>query len=862
MNKVTFWKWLILVGLVMTSCLIVYKYGIPKGLDIAGGASFVIKIDSDALRVKLQAEALESKQEMTEAQLGELVERRIKEAQNSVPEIIRNRIDGLGISESSIYADTTKNRIIIQLPGIGPEKTLEAKKAISDVAYLEFRMCHMNNDTLTRTLFSRDMAPKGFRIERIQNNPVYVRDTTVKDADIDRVALRKFGVQEVVRDSAYEFLLEKRTVQGIEGYYPHFVNRRPDLTGDRLKSAGVDYQSAMPTPMVSLTFDAQGARKFEMLTADFAPGGMRNPDPQHSCYLAIVLDGTLYSAPRIKTAIAGGSAVIEGNFKESEARQLANVLRAGALPVPVKFEEMRMVDPTLGKDAVSSGLKAAIGGCLAIVVLMALYYMIPGLFADIALGLNVVLLPLSMLVAAGILSMVGKLFGADLVQQGKGDFALPVLTLPGIAGIALSIGMAVDANVLIFERIREELRGGKGFVAAVQAGYDRAFTAIFDSNITTILTAVIMFVVGTGPVRGYAITLTAGLLASLYTAVMVTRMIFDALATRTSDTGKLRMVSMFKVTNINFMGIWKIPLAISLIIITVSWAVMVLHARKDPASVFGVDFTGGSSVTLTLGPGAEKVDVETVRGALTAAGVKDPTIQYQTDPTAGKEYLQVRVGNAMVEGTDGTATDQSTVIQKTLVESFPKAGFIDPQSEDVGPQIGKELKRKAVYAMAAALVAMIIYISIRFEFGFALGAVVALFHDVIITAGIVHVLGIQMSMTVMAALLTIIGYSVNDTIVIFDRIREDLRLTQGKKFVDICNLGMNQTLSRTLLTNFLTFISVLALVVFGGGAIKDFSVTMFIGMIAGTYSTMYIATPVVLLWYGFKTPDLGRARVK
>jgi preprotein translocase SecF subunit len=249
---------------------------------------------------------------------------------------------------------------------------------------------------------------------------------------------------------------------------------------------------------------------------------------------------------------------------------------------------------------------------------------------------------------------------------------------------------------------------------------------------------------------------------------------------------------------------------------------------------------------------AQKASVESVREALAGAGVKDATIQYQRAMQAGEqEVLQVKV----------STPEDGALAGRALTERFPDAGFRILQEDDVGPQIGSELKRKAVWAMVWALVAMILYMSWRFEFGFALGAVVALFHDVLVTAGVCHLLGFQMSLTVVAALMTIVGYSVNDTIVIFDRIREDLRLIRNKSFLEICNLSMNQTLSRTLLTNFLTFVSVLCLVVFGGGAIKDFSVAMFIGMIAGTYSTMYIATPVVLLWYRFKTPDLGTKKV-
>jgi preprotein translocase SecF subunit len=295
---------------------------------------------------------------------------------------------------------------------------------------------------------------------------------------------------------------------------------------------------------------------------------------------------------------------------------------------------------------------------------------------------------------------------------------------------------------------------------------------------------------------------------------------------------------------------WKLAAGISVVVIVVSWGIMIRHGMQDPTKVYGVDFTGGTQLTFGFD---KKADVEAVRSALEAGGVKDATPLYQKEMQTGKEVLLIKGSNA----------EEGSKIKAVVMDKFASAGFKLLQQDDVGPQIGSELKRKAWIAMGVSLIAMIVYMWYRFELGFGMGAVAALFHDVLVTAGICHLLGVQMSMTVMAALMTIVGYSVNDTIVIFDRIREDLRLYRGgRPFVDICNQSMNETLSRTLLTNFLTFVSVLCLLVFGGGAIRDFSIAMFIGMISGTYSTVYIATPVVLLWYRFKTPDLGSSASK
>ncbi|MBM4143008.1 MAG: protein translocase subunit SecD [Lentisphaerae bacterium] len=849
MDKHAVWKWLILVGLVSFSlCVVsppfdrrdatgrvVVAGKLRLGLDLKGGTSFTVKIDETRAREEIR----ERSPELTDEQVDKETARALEGAQERALEVLRNRVDRLGIAEPSLTAGRD-NRIIIQLPGIDEQKRREAEESIRSVAFLEFRMVHEKNDDLVRRLFDEDLAPEGYRIDAARGVSVYRRDTAaVRDEAMDEAFRARLGRFQVP-DAGYEFMLMKQDSDGAETYRPYFVKKVRELSGQYLKSAAVDYQS-LGQPVVRLQFDSKGARKFANITADYAPGGAKNPDPDKARFLAIVLDGTLYSAPYLKEPIYGGRAEISGSFSLREAAFLRNILNSGSLPAPVKVVERRIVDPSLGSDSIRSGVNAGIWGCAAIVALMALYYLIPGLIADMALLLNVILLPLGMILVAGFL---GIFSGGS---HSGGPMALPVLTLPGIAGIALTISMAVDANVLIFERIREELRQSRGFAAAIRAGYERAFTAILDSNVTTIITAIILFMLGSGPVRGYAVTLTGGLLVSLYTSVVVTRMCFNAVAARSQKPMLLRMLSFFPATKIDFVGKWKAAAAISAVVILGSWGVMTARGVKDPASVFGVDFVGGSAVTLALdGPG-EAPGVVALRETLDGAGLRDATIQYLSEKEGGRQSLLVKTSG------------EGGLIGQSLAEKFPEAGFRVMQQDDVGPQIGSELKRKAGWAMLWSLVAMVAYISWRFEFGFALGAVVALFHDVLVTAGLTHLLGFQMSMTVVAALMTIVGYSVNDTIVIFDRIREDLRLVRGKTFTEICNQSMNETLSRTLLTNALTMICVLSLVVFGGGAIKDFSVAMLIGMITGTYSTVYVATPVVLRWYGSRTPELAPA---
>jgi len=839
MDKFAVWKWLILVALVSISVALITppKEKIKLGLDLKGGTSFTVELDEERIRNEIRARS----PDLTEQQIDAEVAAILEGSQARTLEVMRNRIDNLGIAEPVIYP-VKGNRIVIQLPGVDEKQRQKAERSIESVAFLEFRMVHENNDELVEKLFEKKLAPEGYKIATGVPGNFYLEDRKFPDTARDEAYRERLGRFQIP-DASYEFMLEKMVVDRQTVYRPYFVKRRRELSGESLKDASVDYQ-AMGQPVVKLRFDAKGAKRFASVTSDYAPGGARNPDRTKYRQLAIVLDGTLYSAPRIIEPIYGGKAEISGSFTPQEAIFLANILRAGSLPAPVKIVERRVVDPTLGEDSIRSGVTAGLYGCMVVVVLMAIYYLVPGLLADLALFLNVILLPLGMVVVAGFLDIFsGTRTGGSVVQ-------LPVLTLPGIAGIALTIGMAVDANVLIFERIREEMRAGKSFMGSIQAGYERAFTAIFDSNITTIITAVILFVLGAGPVRGYAVTLTAGLLVNLYTAVVVTRMCFNAIGARSGNMKWLRMLQLFKESNIDFIRWWKTMLSISVLIIVVSWTLMIMHGLNNPRSVFSVDFTGGSTVTLSF---TQKPDVEIIRSVLASAGVHDVGIQYQRAMKAGEqEVLQIKVGSAS-EGMSAA---------KIISEKLPEAGFKVLQEDDVGPQVGSELKRKASWAMFWSLVAMIIYIAWRFEFGFALGAVVALFHDVLVTAGVCHLLGFQISLPVLAALMTIIGYSVNDTIVIFDRIRENLRLIRNRSFLDICNLSINQTLSRTLLTSFLTLVSVVCLVVFGGGAIRDFSVAMLVGMLAGTYSTMYIATPVVLLWYRFKTPDLGAKAAK
>jgi len=838
MDKNAIWKWLILGVLLTLSSLVVWplKEKVRLGLDLKGGTSFAVRIDEDRIREDIKRRAKARSDEDIEAEVEETLEG----AQDRALEVIRNRVDNLGISEPIIYPGE-ENRIIIQLPGIDETKRMEAEKSIQSLAFLEFRMVHEKSYELTKQLLDDNLAPEGYRIVQVGKDMFYKRDPSFPDSAMDRSYRDRLG-RFKVPDAGYEFMLEKEEEKNQTVYRSHFVYRRRELSGEYLKSAAVDYR-ALGQPVVNLQFDSRGAKKFASVTSDYAPGGARNPDPNKMRQLAIVLDGTLYSAPTIREAIYGGKAEISGSFKLPEARLLANILNAGSLPAPVKIVEKRFVAPSLGSDSIRSGVRAVILGGVGVLCFMLVYYVVCGVIADLALVLNMLLLPLGMIVTAGFLGIFAR------ESTGGSAIRLPVLTLPGIAGILLTIGMAVDANVLIFERIREETRVGKRLWTAIVAGYDRAFVTIIDANLTTLLTGIILFVFGSGPIRGFAVTLCAGILVSMFTALVVTKLFFGLLVSK-GLLKSLRMLSIIGSTVIDFVGKRRIATGVSVALIVGTWGLMVVRGTGNPGKVLGVDFLGGSSLTFAF---EHRLPVESIRDTLAAAGIGEVHIQYQKDiDQLVDTALQIKVGDEPIGG-----EKPSEIVKRSLVEKHADAGFTLSQEDEVGPQIGRELKRRAVWSIVVALLGIIIYLSWRFELGFAIGAIVALAHDVLVTVGVYSLFGRQLSLPIVAALLTIVGYSVNDTIVVFDRIREDLRLIRNKSFKEICNLSINQTLSRTLLTSLTTLITVVMLLVFGGGAINDFALALCIGVLVGTYSSIFVATPVVLLWHRDRRPEFA-----
>jgi SecD/SecF fusion protein len=579
------------------------------------------------------------------------------------------------------------------------------------------------------------------------------------------------------------------TVEGKEQTFRLLVKQRPDLTGENVTSANAFYD--VQGYGVTMNLDSEGAKTFGDITA--AHVGQR---------LAIMLDGDVQSAPSIRQPIYGGQAVITGRFTDQEARNLASVLE-NPLRTPVEIEETRSVSSSLGADSIKSGIGAGLLGLVLTLIFVMLYYRLAGLIACLALGVNLILL-------FGAMCMFGF-----------------VLTLPGIAGIILTIGMAIDANVLIFERLREEMAAGKSLAAAVGSAYDKAFSAIFDANVTTLITSAILFWQATGPVKGFAITLTLGIMASMFSALLFTRTTFGFML-ENFGLKKLRMLNWIPARSIDFLGKRGLALALSLVVILGSIGFFAWRGQKN----FGVDFTGGD--LLVLGT-SQPVTLAEVRRIVDGAGVGESTLQSAMEE--GRELITVQ-----------SRFNTADTILERLQQDMPEAGWTIEQNDTVGPRVGRELAGRSLFALTLGLIGILIYVTIRFEFSFALGAIVALLHDVIITIGVFSMLGREISLVMVGAVLTIAGYSINDTIVVFDRVREGLRSGRRGSVASIMNACINETLGRTILTGGTTLLATAALFFLGGPVLSDFALAIIIGVLVGTYSSIFVASPIVLWW--------------
>ncbi len=591
-----------------------------------------------------------------------------------------------------------------------------------------------------------------------------------------------------------------KDAEGNPVYEELFLSKRVEVKGKHVKRA---VPSAARAGVIEVTLSAEGGNRMINLTKDMQKGKDR---------LAIVLDGEVMSAPVVQSTLASNF-IIEGIDSDQERRELCAALM-NPLENPVEIEEERTVSALLGNATIRQGINAGIAGLALTLVFILIYYRIAGFIALMGLSISILIL-----------------FGAMAMFEFT-------FTLPGIAGIILTIGVAVDANVLIYERLREELKLGKSVRTAIQAAYDKAFSAIFDANITTLITAIILFWRASGTIKGFAITLTIGILASMFAALVATRVLFWW----GTYSGILRKVAFFNIVPeraVSFMRKRKPAFLISSVLIIGS--LLVVGIKRERA--LGIDFVGGAIITYDVE--GEPLSSRDVQNAISDLSLAKLTTVQEEKPPGSDEILTIQC-----------APEDADAIVAELARDFPSLEK-DPSREMVGAKLGEEFLRNALLALGMGLIGIMLYITVRFEFSFAVGAFVALIHDIIIAIGLVILKGDEISLIHVGAFLTIAGYSINDTIVVFDRIRETLRMKRGE-VEDVMDLAINATLSRTLLTSLTTFAAVLVLFIFGGPALQAFSFAIMAGVIVGTYSSIFVAAPVVFLWSRARGSNLRR----
>ena len=785
---------------------------IALGLDLRGGAHLLAEVhveDVHAARMEaLWPEARDALRALRD-QVGAV------QREAAAPGELRLRIGNPDGAQAAVAALRALATPVVSLTGVGQNDIeVQAEGATLVVRLSEAERAAMDQRTIQQSL----------EIIRRRVDEVGTREPTILRQGDDRILIQVPGVGSAAElksliGTTAELTFNAVLGQASEGQVAgtgelvlpaagqpglaYVLDRNPVVRGEAL----VDAQPAFDQngrPAVSFRFDASGARVFGAFTA----ANIGSP-------FAIVLDGEVISAPVIQSHIPGGSGIITGSFTVEESTELAVLLRAGALPAGMTFLEERTIGPELGQDSIEAGQRAAAIGLVAVAGFMVACYGGFGLMANLALALN-----MALLLAA--LSVMGA-----------------VLTLPGIAGIVLTMGMAVDANVLIFERIREELRGGRSPGRAIQIGFDKALSAIMDSNITGLLTALIMFAVGSGPVRGFAVTLGLGILTSMFTAVYVTRAIIE-IWLRWRQPKRLALKGWLKLapdhTTIDFFRFQWLTFGASVAAVVLSLALVAGMGLN-----YGIDFKGGTTLRAET---SQAIDTAAWRGQLDGLGFGDVSITEVFDPAFRADQHVATIRIEAQAGSEALAPEAVAKVEQAL--RAVDAGVAFTAVESVGPKVSAELIWLALAAVGAAAAGILVYVWLRFEWQFAVGTVAALVHDVIVTVGVFALFGLKFDLTIVAALLTILGYSVNDTVVIFDRLRENLAKFKTVPLRDLMNLSANETLGRTLMTAMTTLIALVVLLVFGGDVIRGFVFAMLFGVIVGTWSTLYVAKNIVL----------------
>ncbi len=844
--------------------------------EITGGARLAQIFGTYEMRDRIQPES-------TNAQVLSVVSEEAESAVANSFNVLRNRIDRFGVTQPSIQRIGNTGRILVELPGVkDPERV---RKLLQGTASLEFWTTYYSQEIDPYLIEANSLLAELLAVEETEVAPAAKEEATdlvaqeieaqSTDTDADLEAYKKqnplfavlspsgftnnacigfataadtalvnqyLSMPEVAALFPAEFrpmwsVKPSEYIAGSNVYELVAIKAssrdgKAPLDGSVVTDARVDYDDRRGgEPGVSMTMNAEGANIWARLTKD-------NIGSQ----IAIVLDGTVYSYPTVQTEITGGSSSITGNFSVEEATDLTNVLKSGKLPAPATIIQEQVVGPTLGAESIRAGVVSFIIAFLLVLVYMIFFYKGAGVVANIALLTNVILL-------FGVLSA----FGA-------------VLTLPGIAGLVLTLGMAVDANVIIYERIKEELRAGKGLGKAIHDGYNNAYSAIIDGQLTTLITGLVLFFFGTGPIKGFATTLIIGIITSVLTSIFISRIILDDRVEKgksiSFDTDLTR--NFLKNTKVDFLSKRKWSFLISGILIVIS-----LGSIFIKGFTFGVDFTGGRTYVVRFDKPvtAEEVRSATISVFDAAAAEQDITASVEVKQFGGDSQMKIttsykvndessavdtEIEGMLYEALKGLFEDQSLSLEDFTSTLNNPNGIIS--SDKVGASIANDIKRNAIISVILSLIAIFAYIAFRFKgWAWGLGGVISLAHTTIIVIGFFSLFSgilpfnLDVDQTFIAAVLTIIGYAINDNVVIFDRIRENLQLHPNDDFTKTVNTSINQTLTRTVNTSASTLLPMIAIAIFGGESIRGLSVALCVGIIIGTYASIMIGTPIMYL---------------
>jgi len=802
--------------------------------------------------------------EMTDQDTQVVVRRKIDESIVSAFEVLRKRIDKFGVTQPNIQRLGASGRILVELPGA--KDVDRVKNLLQSTAQLEFWETYKNDQLLNFLIEANNLLKPQVKaskktssdekddISKIEDllADVSPQDSILSSSNpiLDRIVGQGFQggpvlAQFASRDSdlilGYLNQPDVRKLLPSEYRYIRFAWGKPITDSDVVELYALKSNRDNKAPLsggvvvdalqtfdqvgnaaVSMQMDSRGARIWENMTEKAF---------KEASNIAIVLDNIVYSAPGVSSGpISGGRSEITGSFTLNEAIDLANVLRAGKLPASAEIIQSEIVGPSLGKEAIEAGINSFVIALIFVLLWMVFYYGSSGIYADIALVMNILLI-------FGILAGLGA-----------------VLTLPGIAGVVLTIGISVDANVLIFERIREELGKGKGIRKAIADGFNNALSSILDANITTGLTALILFIFGTGPIKGFATTLLIGIGTSLFTAIFITRILVDSRNEKGKDVSFSTKATkgLFSNIKISFLQRRKVAYLVSSILIVISLASLSFQGLNQ-----GVDFVGGRSYTVRFDESVNPTEIGAVlSNEFGSAEAK----------TFGEDN-QLKITTKYKVDVEGIAVDEEIqnklfdALQSYLPDGTTYQSFVNGSSEKqigimssikVGPTIADDIKKNSFLAVIGSLIVVFLYILLRFQkWQFSLGAVAAVFHDVLIVLGIFSItytfmpFSMEINQAFIAAILTVIGYSLNDTVVVFDRIREYIGEHTKWEFDTTVNAALNSTLSRTLNTSLTTLIVLLSIFIFGGESIRGFMFALIIGVIVGTYSSVFIATPVM-----------------